>query len=196
MIDVRLLRSRPDEVRAALARRHDQNVLDQVDELVGLDEQARDIASRRDAIRGEVNDLSKQVGKLRRDRDIAAAEELQARSRSLGDEEKVLAGSLDDVQAALRELLLRIPNLPHADAPDGTGEADNPVVVGPVGLPTTFADHQRVPHWETAAALGILDNERAVKISGAMFTMQRGLGATLSRALCQYALDRNADAFE
>jgi seryl-tRNA synthetase len=53
-----------------------------------------------------------------------------------------------------------------------------------------------VPHWDTAAALGILDNERATKISGAMFTMQRGAGATLARALCQYALDSNADAFE
>jgi seryl-tRNA synthetase len=53
-----------------------------------------------------------------------------------------------------------------------------------------------VPHWETGAALGILDNERATKISGAMFTMTRGLGATMGRALCQLALDRNADAFE
>jgi seryl-tRNA synthetase len=53
-----------------------------------------------------------------------------------------------------------------------------------------------VPHWDTATELGILDNERATKISGAMFTMQRGLGATLSRALCQFALDQNADAFE
>jgi seryl-tRNA synthetase len=53
-----------------------------------------------------------------------------------------------------------------------------------------------VPHWESATSLGILDNERAIKFSGAMFTMQRGLGATLSRALCQFALDSNADAFE
>jgi seryl-tRNA synthetase len=63
-------------------------------------------------------------------------------------------------------------------------------------MPASFADHQRVAHWDTARELGILDNERATKISGAMFTMQRGLGATLSRALCQYALDMNADAFE
>ena len=53
-----------------------------------------------------------------------------------------------------------------------------------------------MPHWETATALGILDNERAIKISGSMFAMTRGLGATLGRALCQLALDRNADAFE
>jgi seryl-tRNA synthetase len=63
-------------------------------------------------------------------------------------------------------------------------------------MPVEFADHQRVPHWEAATSLRILDNERAIKISGAMFTMQRGLGATLSRALCQFALDSNADAFE
>jgi seryl-tRNA synthetase len=78
----------------------------------------------------------------------------------------------------------------------GTSDVDNPVLSGPHRLPTTFADHQRVPHWDAATALGILDNERAVKISGAMFTMQRGAGATLARALCQYALDSNADAFE
>jgi seryl-tRNA synthetase len=92
--------------------------------------------------------------------------------------------------------MLRIPNLPHPDAPDGAGDHENPIVKGPINLPATFGDHQRVPHWETATALGILDNERATKIAGAMFTMQRGLGATLARALCQFALDQNADAFE
>jgi seryl-tRNA synthetase len=86
--------------------------------------------------------------------------------------------------------------VPHADAPDGTDDADNPLVKGPIGLPDEFPEHRRVPHWETATALGILDNERATKISGAMFTMQRGAGAALSRALCQYALDRNVDKFE
>ena len=91
--------------------------------------------------------------------------------------------------------MLRIPNLPHPDAPAGADETENPVVKGPF-LPAEFPDHQRVPHWESATALGILDNERATKISGAMFTMQRGAGATLSRALCQYALDTNSDAFE
>ncbi|HUC33541.1 MAG TPA: serine--tRNA ligase, partial [Ilumatobacteraceae bacterium] len=74
-------------------------------------------------------------------------------------------------------------------------EHDNPVVKGPF-VPASFADHQRVPHWESATELGILDNERATKISGAMFTMQRGAGATMARALCQYALDMNSDAFE
>ena len=69
--------------------------------------------------------------------DIEGAEDLQLRSRALGDEEKVLAGSYDEVQAQVRELLLRIPNLPHPDVPDGTSDADNPVVVGPVNRPRT-----------------------------------------------------------
>ncbi len=196
MIDVRLLRTEPDAVRIALARRGQRDVLDQLDRAVAFDALSRDIIAKRDAIRAEVNHLSKAVAQLRRDGDTRGAEELQLRSRALGDHERVLANEFEIVQGDLRDLLLRIPNLPHPDAPDGAGEADNPLVKGPVGLDAEFPEHRRVPHWETGASLGILDNERATKISGAMFTMQRGNGAALSRALCQYALDRNVDAFE
>jgi seryl-tRNA synthetase len=143
-----------------------------------------------------VNDLSKQVGTLRRDKRNDEAEALMGRSRELGETERVLQAEFDEVQGALHQIMLRIPNLPHADAPNGAGDHENPVVKGPINMPAQFADHQRVPHWETASHLGILDNERATKIAGAMFTMQRGLGATLARALCQFALDSNADAFE
>ena len=196
MIDIRLIRNEPDVVRAALARRGNPELLDQVEQVIALDVRSREIVAQRDAMRAEVNELSKQVGALRRTGDTVAADAVQARSRTLGDDERVLAGEYDALQAQIRELLLRIPNLPDPAAPDGTSEADNPVVTGPHGLLDEYPPHQRVPHWETANALGILDNERAGKISGAMFTMQRGLGATLSRALCQFALDRNADAFE
>jgi seryl-tRNA synthetase len=196
VIDVRLLRTDPDAVRAALARRGQPDVLEQLERAIAFDALSRDIVAKRDAIRGEVNDLSKAVAQLRRDGDAHGAEELQLRSRALGDSERVLANEFEIVQADLRDVLLRIPNLPHPDVPDGESEADNPIVKGPVNLAAEFPDHRRVPHWETGAALGILDNERATKISGAMFTMQRGNGAALSRALCQYALDRNVDRFE
>ncbi|MGD9998000.1 MAG: serine--tRNA ligase [Ilumatobacteraceae bacterium] len=196
MIDIRMVRTQPDEVRAALARRGDPELLVQLDRVRSLDDRAREIVARRDAIRAEVNDLSKQVGSLRKTGDSAAAEQLQTRSRALGDDERVLADEHDALQSEIRDLLLRIPNLPHPDAPAGASDADNPVVVGPNGVPPSFPDHQRVPHWEAATMLGVLDNERATKISGAMFTMQRGLGATLARALCQFALDSNSDAFE
>jgi len=196
VIDQRLLRSELPEVKAALARRGTASLLDEVDEAARLDQRLLDITGRRDAIRARVNSISKEVGRLRRDGDVAAAEALQDESRELGDEERLLAGEHDVTAAALRELLLGIPNLPHPEAPDGADESDNPLVTGPVGLLDDVPGHLRVPHWETATALGILDNERAVKISGAMFTMQRGAGATLARALCQYGLDLNADVHE
>ena len=196
MIDVRLLRTNLADVRAALARRGKPDVLAQVDEAVALDSRLRDITSERDALRASINDVSKQVGVLRRDKKNDEAEELMVRSRALGEQEKSLQADADRLQEELRQVMLRIPNLPHAEAPDGAGDHENPIIKGPVNMPASFADHQRVPHWDTAVELGILDNERATKISGAMFTMQRGLGATLSRALCQYALDMNADAFE
>ncbi|KGA12061.1 MAG: seryl-tRNA synthetase [actinobacterium acAcidi] len=196
MIDVRLLRTNIEGVRTALARRGKPDALSQIDEAVQLDSRLRDITTERDAIRAEVNDLSKQVGTLRRDKRNDEAEALMGRSRELGETERVLQAEFDEVQGALHQIMLRIPNLPHADAPNGAGDHENPVVKGPINMPAQFADHQRVPHWETASQLGILDNERATKIAGAMFTMQRGLGATLARALCQFALDSNADAFE
>jgi len=196
VIDVRLLRTNLDGVRSALARRGKPDLMAQVDEAVSLDTRLREITAERDALRAEVNDLSKQVGALRRDKKNDEAEALMERSRAGGDRERVLQSEFDTVQDALQQVMLRIPNLPHPDAPDGAGDHENPIVKGPINLPATFGDHQRVPHWETATALGILDNERATKIAGAMFTMQRGLGATLARALCQFALDQNADAFE
>ena len=195
MIDVRLLRNNPDDVRAALARRGKADLLVQLDSAIALDARLREIMLERDSLRRQVNDLSKQVAQLRKAGD-AAAETVMAESRALGEAETALATETEVVEASLRDVLLRIPNLPHADAPNGTSDNDNPVVSGPHNVLSEYADYQRVPHWETASDLGLLDNARAVKISGAMFTMQRGLGATMARALCQYALDTNADEFE
>jgi seryl-tRNA synthetase len=197
VIDVRRIRSEFDSVRAALARRGG-DVVDELDEVRRLDERARSLSSERDDLRARINAISKEVGGLRRDGKVEEAEARQAESRELGDAEKALAAEADELGTAVRELLLRIPNLPSAEAPDGAGPEDNPVVkvVGPGDDPTAWHEHQRVPHWDTGTELGILDLERAVKLSGAMFTMFRGQGAALSRALCQAALDWNSDAFE
>lgn len=196
MIDIRYLRSEPETVRELMARRNKPELMGLLDEALGFDGRMREITAERDAIRQQVNELSKQVGALRRSGDDAAAEGLQAESRSLGEKEQSLAAETEKVTAQLKDILLRLPNIPHADVVVGSDDSQNPTITGPNNLPATFPEHQRVPHWDTASALGILDNERAVKISGAMFTMQRGAGATLARALCQYALDCNADAYE
>ena len=196
MIDVRLLRAEPEFVKAAMTRRAKPALIHDLEQAQQLDSRLRDITNERDALRAQVNGLSKDVAAMRRSKDESGADALMTQSRALGESEKKLASEFDEVSSALREVLLMIPNLPHPEVSDGNGDKDNKVVKGPLQMPAQFADHQRVPHWETGVSLGILDNERATKISGSMFTMQRGLGATMARALCQLALDRNADAFE
>ncbi|MEK7295352.1 MAG: serine--tRNA ligase [Actinomycetota bacterium] len=196
MIDIRLLRTDNQAVRKAMSRRGKPDLLEQVDDAERLDNRLKEITAKRDEIRHRVNDLSGQIGAMRRSGDGQSGDGLMDESRRLGADEHELAVEFDRVNSSLRDVLLGLPNIVHVDSPDGASDRDNPVISGPHNLPDTFPDYQRIPHWETATALGILDNERAVKISGAMFTMQRGAGATMARALCQYALDKNADAFE
>jgi len=196
VIDVRLLRTEPDSVRAAMSRRGKPAILAEIDDAQRLDARLREITKLRDTNRAQINSISKDVAAMRRAKDDAGAEKLMAQSRELGETEKKLAVEFDEVGGSLHQVLLSVPNIPHAEVVNGNSDKDNRVVKGPLQMPSGFADHQRVPHWEIGAQLQILDNERAVKISGAMFTMQRGLGATMARALCQLALDRNADAYE
>ena len=193
VLDIREIRNDPDGVTASLVRRG----LDGTDiaTVLDLDTRRRDLITRRDEARAEIKAISKQVGRLRGSGDTAGAEEAMARSRALGDTVDDFEDAERAVAAELHELLLGIPNVIHAEVPDGVSDADNPVV-RVVGDTDGFAEHQRVPHWDVGAALGILDTERAAKITGAMFVLLRGAGATMSRALCQLALDRNADAFE
>jgi seryl-tRNA synthetase len=194
VIDVRLIRSDPDGVKAALGRRGED--LAPVDRVIDLDRRQRDLAQERDDVRHRVKALSKEVGALRRDGKVAEAEALQAESRDLGGREGELDVEADALAAEIREILLRVPNLPAVDAPDGANEDDNVELRHGGPDPAGYADHQKVPHWETGEALGVLDVERGVKLAGSMFVAFRGLGATLVRALCQLALDRNADLYE
>ncbi|MGH9213829.1 MAG: serine--tRNA ligase [Acidimicrobiales bacterium] len=195
MLDLRRIRAEPDLVKAGLARRG-PGMSDAVDRIVELDAEQRRLSAQRDEIRAKVKQLSKQVGRLRGQGDSDQAEGLMAESRDLGEHEKALATEADRLGDEIRQALLRVPNLPSDDAPDGETEADNVVLRTEGYDPDAYGPHQRVPHWDIGAELAILDSERAVKISGAMFTMYRGWGARLLRAMIQLSLDRNADAYE
>ena len=193
MIDIRLLRSDPEAVKASIARRGEDIAV--IDRVVELDARQRSLAEERDQVRNEVNTISKQVGGLHRDGKADEATELQTRSRELGAREEELTAEVDVLATEVREILLRVPNAPSVDAPDGLTEHDNVVVRHENWDPDAYGEHQRVPHWEVGEQLGILDVERGTKLSGSMFVMYSGMGATLSRALVQYGLDRNADAY-
>ncbi len=192
MIDLRRLRNSPDEVRTNLARRHID--LTDLESVISIDSRVRELSARRDEIRAQVKTISKSVGEARKKGETDKAEALAAESKTLGDEERGLDVEVSDTETRLRDLLLGIPNEISPDVPDGLSEDDNPIVI-----PATereWADYQRVPHWDIGKELGILDSDRAVRMSGSMFNMFRGAGATLARALCQLGLDRNADAWE
>ncbi len=194
MIDIRAAREAPEHVRAGLARKG--VVAAEVDRALDLDARRRQAANRRDELRARVNAISKEVGAARRAGDDPRAAELAEESRRLGEQEAAAEAEAASWEAQLRDVLLRLPNLPAEDAPDGMSADDN-VVLRVEGFdPDRYGDHQRVPHWEIGTQLGILDLDRAAKISGSMFVMYRGAGASLVRALCQLALDHNADAFE
>lgn len=198
MLDVRRLRADPEGVRAALARRG-PDVAEDVDRLLDLDVRVRQAVAQRDATRAEVKRLTKQVGEARRTGERERAEELQAESRRLGEVEKTAEALAAGLGAELRDVLLRTPNTPDPRVPEGAGPDDNRVreVWVPGGgrfEESAFADHQRLPHWDVAAHQGWLDGERAVKLSGSMFTMYTGQGARLLRALTQLALDRHTAA--
>ena len=193
MIDIRLLRTDPEAVKAAIARRgEDTSGLERV---VELDARQRQLAEERDDVRNEVNTISKEVGGLHRDGKAGEAAELQAQSRELGARAEALSADVDGLADEIREILLRVPNIPSDDTPEGLTEADNVLVRHEHWDPDAYGEHQRVPHWEIGEDLGLLDVARGTKLSGSMFVMYTGMGATLCRALIQYGLDRNADAY-
>ena len=193
MLDIRQLRADPDAVKAAAGRRGEDPGL--LDEVISLDEQQRAATRQADELRAEVKRISKEVGALRSAGRGDEAAGLQDRSRELGGQAQARAAEADELAEQIRHRLLMVGNLPAEDCPDGSGPDDN-VVAKAVGDPGSAGEHQRVPHWEIGAELGLLDTDRAVRMSGAMFVMYRGLGARLVRALIDYGLDRNRDAYE
>ena len=194
MLDLRRLRADPDTVKAAVARRGEPTA--PLDQVVAHDARRRSLVGEADELRSEVKRISAEVGALFRDGRAGEAEELRARSRELGGRIDELDAEADQLSEWIRRILLFVPNMPAEDCPDGSGPDDN-VVVRTVGHdPGSYGEHQRVPHWDIGDELGILDVDRAVRMSGAMFAMYRGPGARLVRALIDYGLDRNRDLYE
>jgi seryl-tRNA synthetase len=194
MLDLRRIRAEPEATKAALDRRG-PGMSAPLTRVLDLDTEQRRLVAERDDVRSRIKALSKQVGRLRGEGRADAAETAMAESRALGEREKGLATEADRLADEIRSALLMLPNLPSTDAPGGAGEVDNVVLRTERYDAGAYADHQRVPHWDIGDELGLFDFARAAKISGSMFTMYRGWGARLLRAMVQLSLDRNADAY-
>lgn len=185
MLDIKLIRENPEKVLAAMAALGADDA--PVKEVLALDERRRAILTQVEALRAERNAGSKQIGQLLREGRRAEGQALQARLSQIGDEIRVLDEELAQVEAALREAMLNIPNLPHPSVPIGKDETEN-VVVRTEGTPRQFAFEPKA-HWDLGPALDIIDFDRGVKLSGTRFYLLKGAGARLQRALIAWMLD-------
>lgn len=182
MHDMGLFRANLDAVGARLSTR---GFSLQVEEFRQLDAQRRAAITESEQLQAERNALSKEVGRLRKEGSDATP--LQERSRQIGERITDLARTAEQLDARYRDLLAGVPNIPHETVPVGKSSDDNPVT-RTVGEPRRF-DFEPLPHWDIGPNLGILDFERATKITGARFAIYLGLGARLERALINFMLD-------
>ncbi|HQD39627.1 MAG TPA: serine--tRNA ligase [Bacillota bacterium] len=183
MIDLKLIRTNPEIVKEALEKRgEDTSVLERIRQ---LDEARRDLLYRVEQLKSLRNSTSEKIGQLKKaGKD---AQDLVDQMRQVGEEIKQLDGEVRETEEKIQNLLLNIPNIPHSSVPIGKDDSEN-VEVARWGEPREF-DFEPLAHWEIGAKLGILDFEQAAKITGARFTVYRGLGARLERAVMNFMLD-------
>ncbi|HVU52456.1 MAG TPA: serine--tRNA ligase [Polyangia bacterium] len=181
MIDIRLLRENPDEVRAGYARLGGDIDLGPV---ILQDSLLRDLKNESQTMQAEQNRLSKEIGRAAPGE---AREQARAASTALKAKIEELSGELAAAEAKLDELLLELPNLPHPSVPVGKDDSENKVV-REEGQKRAY-DFQPQAHWDLGTKLDIIDFERGVKISGSRFYVLKGWGARLQRALITYMLD-------
>ena len=182
MIDIQLVRDDPERLKEAMRKvGEDPAVIDRAAE---LDSCWRRLVTEVEGLKAERNRQSKLIGKMKagqeRDGQIGATRQVGERIKELDAETTVVRADLDD-------LMLRIPNLPHEDAPVGTDESEN--VLRRTSGEAPALDFEPRPHWELGPALGILDFERGVKLSGSRFYVLMREGARLQRALISWMLD-------
>ncbi len=182
MLDMKFVRENPELVIEAVRKRNGELNLD---EFLELDKKRREITQQVEALKMERNNASKEIGKMKKAGEDAEAK--MAEVREIGKKIAADDEELRTIEARLKEILLTIPNIPADDVPLGKSDEDNPVI-RTWGEPTKF-DFKPRSHWELGELLGILDFERGHKISGARFTVYKGLGSRLERSVINFFLD-------
>ena len=183
MFDVKLLRNEWERVKQAMIDRG--NSTEDIERFTGLDTKRRELLQESERLKNRRNVVSQEVAVKKRNGENADA--LIAEMREVGDRIKSLDDEIRQLEEQLNQILLMIPNMPHESVPIGASADDN-VEVRKVGEPPSFSFEPK-PHWEIAAALGIVDFEAAGKVAGSRFVFYKGLGARLQRALINWMID-------
>ena len=187
MLDIKVLRANFAEVKEKLQHRGED--LTDLGKFEDLDQRRRDLIVEAEQLKSKRNEVSQQVAALKREK--ADADHLIVEMREVGDRIKVLDEELRSVEETLDLLLMSIPNIPHESVPIGESEDEN-VEIRKWGQVRDF-EFEVKPHWDVADHLGILDFERAGKVTGSRFVFYKGLGARLERALMNFMLDLHVD---
>ena len=182
MLDLRLIRERPDEVQRALA---DKGGTELIPEILARDVERRRLLKEVEDLKAQRNVASEAIGRAKKAGQDAAAE--QARMREVGDRIKALDAALKAIDEAIEALLVQVPNVPHPSVPPGKSDEEN-VEVRRWGTPRRF-EFKPKPHEDVGGALGLLDMDRAAKLAKSRFAVMWGPLARLERAIAQFMLD-------
>ena len=185
MLDIKRIRESLEDIKKAMNRRGEKEF--NLDEVVELDDKRKELLKEVEVLKNKMNVESKKIPQLIKEgKDIT---EDKANLKKLSDEIKSLDEKIKIVNDELEYKLLRIPNVPNKEVPQGETDEDN-VEVRTWGEPTKFNFNPKA-HWDLGTDLGILDFETAAKITGSRFTLYKGLGARLERALINFFFDTN-----
>lgn len=163
-----------------------------IDKLISKDDDRRSLQVKTNELQSELNQLSKDIGRLFKSGEAEKANKLKEQTTAIKNEVESLGKAFRECSLELNELLVQVPNIPHSSVPPGNSEADNKLVREGGTLPEL--DENAMPHWELGVKYKLIDFDLGVKITGAGFPVFRGLGARLQRALISWFLEENIKA--
>lgn len=186
MLDIKMIRQNTDEIKERLATRGVK--AEKIDALLEKDKRRRELLVETEGLKQKRNEVSAEIANAKRNKQDAtdAIKEM----REVGAKIKSLDEELEEVEATVKDMASRLPNLPNPTIPVGPDESAN-VELRKVGTPREF-DFEPKEHWDIGEDLGILDFDRGAKVSGARFVYYKGLGARLERAVYNFMLDEHA----
>ena len=187
MLDVKRVRENFESVKADVERRGKGDF--DLDNVLKFDTKRRELLAEVEQLKNKQNTVSREVPKLKKEGKDTSV--LFAEMKELSAEIKSLDAEVSEVEEELRKALLYVPNTPHSDVPSGEDDSEN-LELRKFGEPTSFTFEPKA-HWDIGEALDILDFERAAKISGSRFTVYKGIGARLERAVINFMLDLHTE---
>ena len=191
MLTLKRIKQNSQAVVEALARKGVE-AREAIAQVVDLDQARRALQAEADTLQANINQASKEIGSLMRQGQQQAAEQLKTNVAAFKEKVKAATERMGQIDRELSDILVQLPNLPHESVPDGRTADDN-LVVRTEGEPPEPSS-SRLPHWEVASRLGIINFELGVKITGSGFPLYLGAGAKLERSLINFFLEENAKA--